>query len=564
MKSPSSVQLSWEDTNRRETGYLVERSLSPTTGFVALPTTAADATGLLDEGLTPDTSYYYRVRAAGADKRYSKYSQVVGATTPKQTETPLVVVLTAPETGLTVTEAKTLDVVAQVPAGATIESVDFFDGTTLLATVTAAPFSASWTVTAGDNGSHTLSAQVTAVDGGSASSNPVTISINIPSTDKTAPTVALINPAAGTTITAPQTTNITATATDNLAVIKVEFYDGVRLLGTVATSPYSWAWVVSGAADNGTHVLTAKAIDADGNSATSTPLTVTVNIVSTDTTAPTVALTATPPGPSYTGTQNVTVRFAATATDEVGVTRVEFYDGTTMVGTPDASRPYGRNWVLTPATVQGSHTLTAKAFDAAGNSATSRPIVVTVNITAGGDTTPPTVALSPLAPAGPYATAQTVTIAATASDAVGVSRVAFYDGATLLGSDTSSPYEFSWAVTAAANGSHTVTAKAFDAAGNSATSPGITATVNITVPMGQVTLAWDDDENPTSALGGYELHYGRTKGGPYTSIKDLGMNKTGTVTDLAKGETFYFVALAYDTSKTLKSAFSNEVTYTVP
>ena len=86
------------------------------------------------------------------------------------------------------------------------------------------------------------------------------------------------------------------------------------------------------------------------------------------------------------------------------------------------------------------------------------------------DTTAPTVSLTAPANGATYTTAQSVTISATAADAVGVTRVEFYDGATLLGTDTTAPYSFGWAITSANNGSHSLTARAYDAAANVRTS----------------------------------------------------------------------------------------------
>ena len=66
----------------------------------------------------------------------------------------------------------------------------------------------------------------------------------------------------------------------------------------------------------------------------------------------------------------------------------------------------------------------------------------------------------------------TVTLSATASDNVGVTGVQFYvdNGTTPLATDTSSPYSASWNTTTVTNGTHTLTAKARDAAGNITTS----------------------------------------------------------------------------------------------
>jgi endoglucanase len=95
----------------------------------------------------------------------------------------------------------------------------------------------------------------------------------------------------------------------------------------------------------------------------------------------------------------------------------------------------------------------------------------------GGDTTPPTVSLS--SSSTNVTSAGTLNLSATAGDNVGVVRVEFRDGTTLLSTDTSAPYSASVALTSAANGTHTYTAKAFDAAGNATTSTPVTVTVNI-------------------------------------------------------------------------------------
>src|SRR5689334_17229976 len=77
---------------------------------------------------------------------------------------------------------------------------------------------------------------------------------------------------------------------------------------------------------------------------------------------------------------------------------------------------------------------------------------------------PPTVAIS--SPAAGTTVVGTVTVTATATDDRGVTRVEFYDGATLLGADTSSPYSFNWNTRTGPNGDRTLTAKAYDVGGN--------------------------------------------------------------------------------------------------
>ena len=99
------------------------------------------------------------------------------------------------------------------------------------------------------------------------------------------------------------------------------------------------------------------------------------------------------------------------------------------------------------------------------------------------DTTPPTVSIT--APAGGSTVSGTTTISATATDNVGVSQVEFLVDGVVKGTDASSPYSFAWDTTTAANGSHTLTARATDGASNSTTSAAVTVTVS------NSGVAWD-------------------------------------------------------------------------
>jgi beta-lactamase superfamily II metal-dependent hydrolase len=92
--------------------------------------------------------------------------------------------------------------------------------------------------------------------------------------DITPPTTSITAPLAGATVSG--TTSVTASASDNVGVTKVEFYlDGV-LKSTDTTSPYSWSWGTT-TATNGSHSLTSKAYDAALNVGTSAAVGVTVS-----------------------------------------------------------------------------------------------------------------------------------------------------------------------------------------------------------------------------------------------------------------------------------------------
>jgi hypothetical protein len=244
---------------------------------------------------------------------------------------------------------------------------------------------------------------------------------------------------------------------------RVQFFEGVPGRNGTVTQLFEGAGSTSITPTAGAHFYYAAVTEADGDRLWSAPIWVNQGAGSGDTTAPTVSA-------SETGTSgNITL--AATASDNVGVTNVEFYVDGVLKGS-DASSPY--SLVLDSTTLtNGSHNLTAKASDAAGNSTTSTTVAFSVNnVTA--DTTAPTVSASESGTSG------TITLSATASDNVGVTNVEFYIDGVLKGADASSPYSLTVDSTTLSNASHSLTAKAFDAAGNSKISTAVSFTISNT------------------------------------------------------------------------------------
>src|SRR4051794_4357795 len=99
----------------------------------------------------------------------------------------------------------------------------------------------------------------------------------------------------------------------------------------------------------------------------------------------------------------------------------------------------------------------------------------------GGDITPPTTSIT--APLAGATVSGTTTVSASASDNVGVTKVEFYLDGALQSTDTTSPYSWPWNTTTAANGSHSLTSKAYDAALNVGTSTTVNVTVSNGVPV---------------------------------------------------------------------------------
>src|SRR5216117_60729 len=280
--------------------------------------------------------------------------------------------------------------------------------------------------------------------------------------------VNITSPASGSTVSGSITVSASVTIAGALTVAGVQFkLDGANLGAEDTSSPYAVSWDTT-RTGNGSHTLSAVARDLLGVRWTSDSVTVTVsNGPPPDTTPPTVSITSPSSGSTVSGTVTVT----ASASDNVGVAGVQFRLDGSNLGAEDTSAPYSVSWDTTAAG-NGSHTLTARARDAAGNATTSSAVSVTVF----NDTSPPTVSIT--SPSSGSTVSGTITVSAGASDNVGVAGVQFrLDGSNLGGEDTSSPYSVSWNTTAAGNGSHTLTARARDAAGNTTTSSTVTVTV---------------------------------------------------------------------------------------
>ncbi len=178
-----------------------------------------------------------------------------------------------------------------------------------------------------------------------------------------------------------------------------------------------------------------------------------------DATAPTAAITSPASGATVTGQVNVGVA----ATDNVKVTKVElFIDGALAGSSTTAPSSFAWNTVNY---ADKWYTLTARAYDAAGNVGNAVSLSVYVsNPQAAPDKVPPVVAITSPSPGARLATSTTVTVQA--SDNVGVAKVEIYVDGLLKASKAASSLSWNWNTRKVTVGAHTITAKAYDAAGN--------------------------------------------------------------------------------------------------
>jgi regulation of enolase protein 1 (concanavalin A-like superfamily) len=153
---------------------------------------------------------------------------------------------------------------------------------------------------------------------------------------------------------------------------------GNQFTASESSDGVTWTVVAKDTITMGSQILAGVAVSSHTNTATATAtfdhVSVTPPGPPSDTTAPTVAITAPASGSTVGGTTVV----SATASDNVGVAGVQFTLDGANLGAEIPTAPYNASWNTT-SVANGTHALTAVARDAAGNKSTSAPISVTVN-----------------------------------------------------------------------------------------------------------------------------------------------------------------------------------------
>ena len=188
-----------------------------------------------------------------------------------------------------------------------------------------------------------------------------------PAVDTQAPSVAISNLAASSTVSGVVPVNVSAA--DNVGVARVELKVNGTSVAVDTAAPYAFSWDSAGVA-NGMASVVAYAYDAAGNVAASAPVSVNVAnnvpLVQNDTTPPSLRI-ANPTSGRVNG--NVTV--STSADDNGGAANVQqslYIDGVLVARGTGSSLAY--NWNSKKVS-KGTHTIQATARDAAGNTTTT-------------------------------------------------------------------------------------------------------------------------------------------------------------------------------------------------
>ncbi len=363
--------------------------------------------------------------------------------------------LTAPANGAQFDAPATITLSASASdSDGTVQQVQFFNGTTLIATDTTSPYST--TVSNVVDGTYTLKAVAVDNDGATASSSTRTITVRPGVSPWEDEDVGTVGAAGNATFSFNSVTvrgagaDIWGTADGFHFVYQTLAGNGevvARVDSLQATDPWAKAGVMMREALSG------------GSPHASALVTGTEGIVFQRRSVPG-------------GNSSSTAGSASSAPRWLRIARV----GSTFTASESAN---GTTW-----TVIGSQTITMAPTLYVGLAVTShRPGVlttaklssITVRSTASSNQ-PPSVSLTAPGSGATFTAPATIAITASASDPGGsVSQVQFFAGSTLLGTDTSSPYTYSWTNVAA--GAYSLTAVARDNQGATRTSAAVAVTV---------------------------------------------------------------------------------------
>ena len=355
--SSSQINLSWTAStdNVAVSGYRIYRN------GLLIDSTAS--TSFQDTGRSPSTVYTYTVAAYDVAGNVSAQSSSASAGTPASTDT------VAPSIPQALTAAPASPSQINLSWSASSDNVGVsgyrvYRGGSLVNTTQFTYFQDT-----GRSPSTVYTYTVAAYDvAGNVSAQSSSASAGTPaSADAAAPSIPQ-----GLTATAASFSqvNLSWTAsTDNVAVSGYRVYrNGAQITATASTS-----FQDAGRSPSTAYAYAVAAYDAAGNLSALSSAASASTPAEPDTAAPEPSMTAPRNGAAVSGT----IAVSAGASDNVGVSHVEFYSNGILINTL-AAAPYAFT-LDTTLGANGNHTFQAKAVDAAGNSSWSQAAGVTVS-----------------------------------------------------------------------------------------------------------------------------------------------------------------------------------------
>ena len=385
----------------------------------------------------------------------SSVVKVTATTPPNQVPS---VSLTSPANNATYAPASNINITANASdTDGSISKVEFYNGNTKLGESTTAPYAFTWANVAA--GTYAIAAKATDNQGATSTSTSATIYVGISTANILGPDCASLFDSKTFEVNALNLANATAFSwwctgsTQSVTPVSGQNYKATINFGGSFTGGQVCVGINYSVSP--WYVQYCKNVTV----CTGTP----------SNQAPTVSITSPANNATFTAPASITIN--ANAADSDGtISKVDFYNGTTKIGT-STTPPYSFAWTNVAA---GNYAITAQPTDNLGATTTSAATAVSVNNPVVNQA--PTVSITSPANNATFTAPASITINANAADSDGtISKVDFYNGATKIGTDTSSPYGFAWTNVAAGN--YTITAQATDNLGATTTSAGIAVSV---------------------------------------------------------------------------------------
>jgi len=406
---------------------------------------------------TEDQHHTIQARATDISENYNQTNkiQVLVDNVPNPDLVSPTGTILHPTNGQTVTD--TVQWVVAAADNDSVASVTFYIDGDSITNDAELPYEFTWVTYAVADQVYALSTTILDVSGNSTILGPISVIVdNIPAPDTTPPTGNITYPPSSASVSG--TVTIKVSAYDDTAVDQVQFsIDGTEMLADNA-EPYEYNWDTTIETDQTDHLVSVTITDQAGNVAVLSTIFVFVNNTG-DGTGPSVTITS----PASNQTVSGDVEITASAYDESGVIRVEFYQNGSLAGT-DTEAPYAHTWDTNGESDDTDYTWAAKAFDTGENSAQSQFIILHVD---NDDNAPPSgFILYPYA--GQHLSGE-VEIQVSATDNQGVASVDFAINGTVESSDASEPYSYVWNTTVAAEDEqHIIQVTITDLSGNTA------------------------------------------------------------------------------------------------
>ncbi|MDD5687961.1 MAG: Ig-like domain-containing protein [Elusimicrobia bacterium] len=460
----SSVVITW--TTNELANSKVEYGLTTIYGS---ETSVTDTGGVFTHnvplnGLAANTIYHYRIVTADMATNPTTTGDYSFTTSTAPSDNPPTVSISTYTNGNTIAGLVNITGVASDDHG--VSRVEFYIDNVCKSTDTSAPYTWSWDTTVYSNVSHTI--KVLAYDTISQStSSQISVTVNNNVADNP-PTVSISTYTNGNTVAG--LANITAIASDDHGVSRVEFYIDNVCKSTDTSAPYTWSWDTT-VYSNASHTIKVLAYDTISQS-TSSQISVTVNNSTVTVNTPPVASDQ-----SVSATKDTAKTITLTASDADGdllsysiVTSPAHGTLEQMITIPEQENS---KCTYTPASgYTGTDSFTFKVND---GKVDSNIATVSITVVAPVADNLPTVSIT--SPASGATVSGNVNVTVSASDDNGVTQVSFYIDNVFKSTDSVTPYSWSWNTTGYSNGSHIIKVIATDTA-NQTTNTEITVTVS--------------------------------------------------------------------------------------